>query len=75
MASVVLKNGDNFMGRFKNNRLEGFVQENISFCDRCVSIFCSMKKKIEVQLNLINEIDSYLYKWQYRVTYLIDGSP
>ena len=33
MASVVLKNGDNYMGRFKNNQLDGFVQETLTFCD------------------------------------------
>ena len=34
MASLVFKNGDSLMGRFKDNQLQGFVQETISFCDR-----------------------------------------
>lgn len=34
LASLVLGNGDSFMGRFKDNQLDGFVQETIGFCDR-----------------------------------------
>jgi len=34
LASVVLKNGDNLMGRFRNGLLEGFVTETLSFCER-----------------------------------------
>ena len=33
-ASIVLKNEDNYMGVFRNNKLEGFVTETIVFCDR-----------------------------------------
>jgi len=34
LASVVLANGDNLMGRFRNGQLEGLVTETLSFCDR-----------------------------------------
>merc|ERR1712038_2224063 len=34
LASVVLANGDNLMGRFRNGQLEGLVTETLSFCER-----------------------------------------
>jgi len=34
LASLVLKNGESYLGRFKADQLDGLVQETISLCDR-----------------------------------------
>jgi hypothetical protein len=36
LASLVLKNGDSYLGRFKADQLDGLVQETISLCDRYI---------------------------------------
>jgi hypothetical protein len=39
LASLVLKNGESYLGRYKADQLDGLVQETISLCDRYTQSF------------------------------------